>query len=326
MTPAQGIRVLRSYEDQYPSLDLLTTLFNQILAQEGAEAATQLIKDELSRNPTLLGLDKLLEAQLMAAPAERRHDLELVKNLVGQHIKRLGMYRCEHCGFRAKQYYWRCPGCAKWETYSPRTDRNAGWLRVMHGRSPLPNLALSDVGSRRDERARTARDRRARLSRHDERVRRSPLASTRRLRASRSARSCSPSPKPGLVRELVRRGFRVFLDLKFHDIPNTVAQACAAATRLGVWMIDVHAAGGAAMLSAARDAVADTAAAEGRPRPLLVAVTVLTSLDAADLAAIGVAGTPEAQALRLARARTVQRPRRRRVLRAGGRGPARPMR
>jgi len=118
--PGQGIRVLRSYEDQYPSLDLLTTLFNQILAQEGAEAATQLIKEELTRNPTLLGLDKLLEAQLMAAPADRRTDLELVKNLVGQHIKRLGMYRCEQCGFRAKQYYWRCPGCGKWETYSPR--------------------------------------------------------------------------------------------------------------------------------------------------------------------------------------------------------------
>jgi len=117
---AQGIRVLRSYEDQYPSLDLLNALFNQILAHEGADAAAQLIKDELTRNPTLLGLDKLLEAQLMAAPAERRNDLELVKGLVGQHIKRLGMYRCEHCGFRAKQYYWRCPGCGKWETYSPR--------------------------------------------------------------------------------------------------------------------------------------------------------------------------------------------------------------
>jgi orotidine-5'-phosphate decarboxylase len=105
----------------------------------------------------------------------------------------------------------------------------------------------------------------------------------------------------GLVRELVRRGFRVFLDLKFHDIPNTVAQACAAATRLGVWMIDVHAAGGGAMLAAARDAVAKTAAAEGRTPPLLIAITVLTSLGADDLAAIGVAGTAEAQVLRLAR-------------------------
>jgi len=105
----------------------------------------------------------------------------------------------------------------------------------------------------------------------------------------------------GLVRELVHRGFRVFLDLKFHDIPNTVAQACAAATRLGVWMIDVHAAGGGAMLAAARDAVVKTAAAEGRTPPLLIAITVLTSLGADDLAAIGIAGTAEAQVLRLAR-------------------------
>src|SRR5512146_333981 len=81
----------------------------------------------------------------------------------------------------------------------------------------------------------------------------------------------------GLVRELVRRGFRVFLDLKFHDIPNTVAQACAAATRLGVWMMNVHAAGGPAMLAAARDAVRSTAAQAQMPQPLLIAVTVLTS-------------------------------------------------
>ena len=133
---AQGIRVLRNYEDQYPSLDSLTALFNQILAHEGAESATQLIKDELARNPTLLGLDKLLEAQLMAAPADRRHDLELVKGLVGQHIKRLGMYRCENCGFRAKQYYWRCPGCGKWETYSPRRTEIAGRFCVRNQRLP----------------------------------------------------------------------------------------------------------------------------------------------------------------------------------------------
>jgi lipopolysaccharide assembly protein B len=126
---AQGIRILRSYEDQYPSLDLLNALFTQLLAHEGPDAAAQLIKDELTRNPTLLGLDKLLEAQLLSAPAERRHDLELVKGLVGQHIKRLGMYRCEQCGFRAKQYYWRCPGCGKWETYTPRrTETPDGYV------------------------------------------------------------------------------------------------------------------------------------------------------------------------------------------------------
>jgi orotidine-5'-phosphate decarboxylase len=100
---------------------------------------------------------------------------------------------------------------------------------------------------------------------------------------------------------MVERGFRVFLDLKFHDIPNTVAQACAAATRLGVWMLNVHAAGGAAMLEAAREAVARTAAELGRPRPLLIAVTVLTSLADGDLEAIGLAGPATAAATRLAR-------------------------
>ncbi len=125
---AQGERVLRNYQEQYPSLDILNALFSLVLEQEGPAAAAALIKDELARNPTLLGLDRLLEAQLIAAPAEHRHDLALVKGLVAQHIKRLGMYRCDHCGFRAKQYYWRCPGCLKWETYSPkRTETPDGY-------------------------------------------------------------------------------------------------------------------------------------------------------------------------------------------------------
>jgi orotidine-5'-phosphate decarboxylase len=106
-------------------------------------------------------------------------------------------------------------------------------------------------------------------------------------------------PEP--VRWMVARGFRVFLDLKFHDIPNTVAQACAAATRLGVWMLNVHAAGGSAMLVAARDAVVKTAAEEGRAPPLLIAVTVLTSLGDADLVLTGVPDTAARQAERLAR-------------------------
>lgn len=106
---------------------------------------------------------------------------------------------------------------------------------------------------------------------------------------------------PELVSDLLARGFRVFLDLKFHDIPNTVAAACAAATRLGVWMLDVHASGGAAMLSAARAAVDKAAAASGRPAPLLIAVTVLTSLADSDLAALGVQGSTTQWAMRLAR-------------------------
>lgn len=101
---------------------------------------------------------------------------------------------------------------------------------------------------------------------------------------------------PDLVRALVARGFEVFLDLKFHDIPNTVAAACRAAAGLGVWMLNVHASGGRRMMTAAREALADLS-----KRPLLIAVTVLTSMAADDLAEVGVAGMPAEQVLRLAR-------------------------
>lgn len=101
---------------------------------------------------------------------------------------------------------------------------------------------------------------------------------------------------PAVVARLQDRGYDVFLDLKFHDIPNTVAGACRAAADLGVWMVNVHAGGGRAMMQAAREAVDAVA----KP-PLLIAVTVLTSLDAADLHEVGVDGEPEAQVARLAR-------------------------
>jgi orotidine-5'-phosphate decarboxylase len=101
---------------------------------------------------------------------------------------------------------------------------------------------------------------------------------------------------PPIVHRLHERGFEIFLDLKFHDIPNTVAGACRSAAKLGVWMMNVHASGGEAMMRAARDAVAGVT----RP-PLLIAVTILTSLDEAAIARVGYAGDVRANVERLAR-------------------------
>lgn len=100
---------------------------------------------------------------------------------------------------------------------------------------------------------------------------------------------------PRLVEQLVKQGFQVFLDLKFHDIPNTVAQACKTAASLGVWLTNVHASGGLKMMLAAREAL------EGlSERPKLIAVTVLTSMAAEDLRGIGIDAEPAAQVQRLA--------------------------
>src|SRR5712691_6941116 len=111
-----------AYLASFPSLDLLDVAFQSTLDSEGPETAYKLVKDELRRNQTLLGLDKLLEAQLLVAPAERRHDLELVRNLIHSHTQRLARYHCENCGFKARQFYWHCPACGGWETYPPRRN------------------------------------------------------------------------------------------------------------------------------------------------------------------------------------------------------------
>ena len=116
-----GLRLLEGYLERYPSLDLLDAVFQNTLEAKGPEEAYKLVRDELRRNPTLLGLDRLLEAQIVGAGSpERRRDLELVRSLVHGHTRRLARYRCESCGFKARQFHWRCPACGGWETYPPR--------------------------------------------------------------------------------------------------------------------------------------------------------------------------------------------------------------
>ncbi len=115
-----GVQVLRGWLERHPSVDLLDAVFRAELESGGAEAGYALVRNELRRNPTLLGLDMFLEAQILVAPAERRADIELIKNLIHNHTRRVARYRCDACGFKARQFYWRCPGCGGWETYPPR--------------------------------------------------------------------------------------------------------------------------------------------------------------------------------------------------------------
>ena len=123
-----GISLLQDYQAKYPSHDLMNVLFQAVLQRDGAEAASQLVRNELQRNPTLLGLDKFLEARLLEVTEKNRADVALVKNLVHQRTRALAMYYCSSCGFKARQFYWHCPACHGWETYSPRRSEENGLM------------------------------------------------------------------------------------------------------------------------------------------------------------------------------------------------------
>ena len=125
----EGVNLLRSYLAEASSIDRLEVVFKAVVELDGVDAAKRLVVEELRRNPTLLGLDKLLEARLMDAPPEIITELTMVKNLVSGYTAKLARYQCSHCGFKARQYYWQCPGCSKWETVPPRRTEE---LNVMN--------------------------------------------------------------------------------------------------------------------------------------------------------------------------------------------------
>ncbi len=127
--PQEGVNLLRAYLQETSSIDLIEVVFKAVIELDGVDAAKELVVDELRRTPTLLGLDKLLEARLMDAPPEIWEELSMVKNLINGYTQKLARYQCSHCGFKARQFYWQCPGCSNWETYPPRRTEE---LNVMN--------------------------------------------------------------------------------------------------------------------------------------------------------------------------------------------------
>ncbi|MDX8380137.1 MAG: lipopolysaccharide assembly protein LapB [Gallionella sp.] len=123
---ADGIQLLRDYLVKYHSIDMLNVVFDGVLKFESPESAYQLVRDELECNPSLLGLDKLLEARLLNMPMKKRADIEMVKALVHKRTRNLAMYHCSHCGFKARIFYWHCPACQAWDSYAPRRDEESG--------------------------------------------------------------------------------------------------------------------------------------------------------------------------------------------------------
>jgi lipopolysaccharide biosynthesis regulator YciM len=116
----EGLALLRGLQHRYPGLDLLNVVYQSTAEREGDEAAWRLVRDEVRRNPTLVGLDRLIDAELLRVPPERRQDLQLMKNLVHSHAQALAVYLCANCGFKARQFFWQCPACGGWETFLPR--------------------------------------------------------------------------------------------------------------------------------------------------------------------------------------------------------------
>ncbi|AHV94678.1 lipopolysaccharide assembly protein LapB [Bordetella holmesii] len=123
----QGLEHLRAQYERHASLDLFNVVFRELRAQQGSDMAWAFARAALRHHPSLLGLDRLLEAELSAQPAGEAQsspvpgaDLSLLRTLIHKHTQRLDRYACRNCGFQARRFYWQCPGCNAWETYTPR--------------------------------------------------------------------------------------------------------------------------------------------------------------------------------------------------------------
>ncbi|CAG9274915.1 lipopolysaccharide assembly protein LapB [Paraburkholderia unamae] len=116
----EGAQLLTTWVDAYPSNDLLDVAYKYVAELRGADAAHALARTQMQKSPNLAGMARLLEAQQATAEEPRRSELELMRKLLQQRTKNLPRYTCQNCGFRARLFYWQCPGCSGWETYAPR--------------------------------------------------------------------------------------------------------------------------------------------------------------------------------------------------------------
>ncbi|MGE8510890.1 MAG: lipopolysaccharide assembly protein LapB, partial [Paraburkholderia terricola] len=118
--PQDGADLLTTWVDRYPSNDLLDVAYQHVASLRGPDAAHALARSQMQKSPNLAGMTRLLEAQQAVAEEPRRSELELMRTLIRQRTKNLPRYTCQNCGFRARLFYWQCPGCSGWETYAPR--------------------------------------------------------------------------------------------------------------------------------------------------------------------------------------------------------------
>lgn len=116
----EGAALLTGYVERFGSNDLLDIVYPYVAELRGPEAAHALARTQMQASPNLAGMMRLIEAQITTAEEPRRGELELIRTLVKQRTKNLPRYTCQNCGFRARLFYWQCPGCSGWESYAPR--------------------------------------------------------------------------------------------------------------------------------------------------------------------------------------------------------------
>ncbi|MEW6591733.1 MAG: lipopolysaccharide assembly protein LapB [Pseudomonadota bacterium] len=123
---AEGVQWLRALHARQPSQDVFNALYLAVSETEGAAAASRLAREELRRTPSLRTLDRLLEAELIHAEPDDRELLQAEKSLIAAHSQRMMRYQCGSCGFKAKQFFWRCPACGRWDSFDPERREGEG--------------------------------------------------------------------------------------------------------------------------------------------------------------------------------------------------------